>query len=43
MKTLTDKVEGWKASQGKQKHAGIAVLTSDKVDFKIKEMKASIY
>ena len=37
--TCTDKVRGWKKTfhaNGNQKKAGVAILISDKIDFKIK-------
>ena len=39
LKTHTDKVRGWKKAfhkNGNQKKTGVAILASDKIDFKIK-------
>ena len=41
LKTLRLKVRGWKNTShanGKQKKAGVAILISDKIDFKIKKI-----
>ena len=41
-RTYTLKVGGWKKifhSNGDQKKAGVAILISDKIDFKVKAMK----
>ena len=41
LKTLRLKVRGWKNifhANGKQKKAGVAILISDKIDFKIKKI-----
>ena len=43
--TYTLKVKGWKKifhANGDQKKAGVAILTSDKIDFKIKAVKNKI-
>ena len=40
--THTDKVKGWKKifhANGDQKKAGVAIIISDKIDFKIKAVK----